>query len=382
MRLLELQDESDSLQACAALGRPVPDANLRGWAALVPSEALTVAEGLRHSGLIVLRGAHGALALGSVAQLWSAARSLADGLEREAARAAARELMLRAAQVESPSPAAAWRLPRSRLPEGRTLVMGVLNVTPDSFSDGGRFLDPERAVEHGLRLAEEGADILDVGGESTRPDAAPVDAAEERRRTEPVVRALSRQLKVPLSIDTTKSEVAAAALDAGAEIVNDVSGLARDPQLARAAAGAAFCLMHLRGTPKDMQSRAVYADLHGEVLAELQAALQRAGEAGLAAERIALDPGLGFAKTFAHNLALLRRLRELCQLGRPLLVGASRKSFIGRATGKQSPEARVAGSLAAAALAAFNGAAILRVHDVAATRDALAVADAIRSSSV
>ena len=376
MRLLELQNESDALQACAASGRAVPDANLRGWAALIPADALTVAEGLRHSGLAVLRGTKAALALGSIAQIWSAARSLEAGLENDAARHWMRALMERAAHVESPPTAAAWRLPRSKLPAGRTLVMGIVNATPDSFSDGGAY-DP---LEHALKLAQEGADLLDIGGESTRPNAPEVSAADERQRTEPVIRELARRLKnITLSIDTTKSEVAKAALDAGAEIVNDVSGLARDPQMAQAAKGAALCLMHLRGTPADMAQRATYADLHGEVLDELSQALQRAAEGGIAKEQIALDPGLGFAKTGPQNLLLLRRLRELCQLGHPLVVGASRKSFIGAATGRPAPE-RLHGSVAAAVAAALQGAAIVRVHDVAATREALAVADAIRTS--
>ena len=373
MRLIELQNESDARQACAAAGRDVADANLRGWAALVPDAVL--AEGLRHAGLVVLQGPRGSLALGSIAQIWLAARSLAEALDREPARGAARELMRRAAAVESPAPGSAWQLPRHRLPEGRTLVMGVVNATPDSFSDGGAY-DP---IERGLRLAEEGADILDVGGESTRPNAAPVEAAEERRRIEPVIRELSRRTALPISIDTTKAAVAAAALDAGAEIVNDVSGLSRDPEMVRAARGAALCLMHMRGTPQQMQSRAVYSDLHGEVEQELIETLERARAGGVPEERIALDPGLGFAKTGAHNLTLLRRLRELSQLGRPLVVGASRKSFIGTATGRAAPD-RVIGSVAAAVLLASNGAAVLRVHDVAATREALAVADSVRTS--
>lgn len=373
MRLIELQKESDSLQACAAIGRAAPDANLRGWGALLASGALV--EGLRRSGLLVLEGSRGALGLGSIAQIWLAARSLADAPEREPLREAAGELMRRAAAVETPAPGSAWKLPRSRLPEKRTLVMGIVNATPDSFSDGGAY-DP---LARALQLAEEGADILDIGGESTRPGAAPVEAAEERRRTEPVIRELARRTRLPLSIDTRKAAVAAAALDAGAEIVNDVSGLAHDPGLGRAAAGAALCLMHMRGTPADMQSRAVYSDLMGEVHEELIEALQRARAAGIAEERIAVDPGLGFAKTGEHNLALLRRLRELAQLGRPLLAGASRKAFLGTATGKRAPD-RLLGSVAAAVLAASNGAAIVRVHDVAATREALAVADAVRAS--
>ncbi len=379
MRLLELQNESDSLQACAAAGRAVADSNLRGWAALVPLEPVALSEGLRQSGLPVLEGARGALALGSIAQIWAAARSLADGLEREQARALAAELRRRAANVESGP--ARWELPRTPLPKGRTLIMGVVNVTPDSFSDGGKFLDPARAVEHGLLLAEQGADILDIGGESTNPFLSkPIDAKEERARVEPVIRELAKRAKLPISIDTSKSEVASAALDAGAEIVNDVSGMARDAQMARAAKGAAVCLMHMRGTPQDMQTRTAYRDLLGEVHDELIEALDRACSAGIPDERIAVDPGLGFAKTGEQNLTLLRRLRELTQIGRPVLVGASRKSFIGKATGRPAPE-RLFGSVAAAALAAVSGAAIVRVHDVAATKEALAVADAVRTST-
>jgi len=260
--------------------------------------------------------------------------------------------------------------------------MGVLNVTPDSFSDGGRHAAPQAAIEHGLRLAAEGADLIDVGGESTRPGSEPVPADEEMRRTLPVLRELARAVKVPLSIDTTKAEVARAAIDAGAEVVNDVSGLRRDPALAAVAArsGAAICLMHSRGTPQDMQQRASYEDLLGEVHDELQQGLRRGLEAGVPEEAIALDPGLGFAKTAAHNLLLLRRLRELTQLGRPLLLGASRKSFLGSLSGKPASE-RLIGSTAAAAVAALHGAALVRVHDVAATREALAVVDAVRQSS-
>jgi dihydropteroate synthase len=403
VRLLELQTETDSLEAGRAAGRLAPEHNLRGWAALLPLEPRSLAEGLRQSGLAVLRGTQGALALGNLALLWGAARSLADALEREDARALAAELVERAAALEAagsalglgpPAASAAgqsgavtagrpgWTLPRSRLPEGRTLVMGVVNVTPDSFSDGGRFLEADAAVAQGLRLAEEGADLLDVGGESTNPfGAKPVDALEERRRVEPVVRELARRAGVPVSIDTTKAEVAEAALDAGAEVVNDVSGLARDPALAPllATRKAALVLMHMRGTPQDMTSRAEYRDLHGEVLMELHLALERAREAGVAGERIVLDPGLGFAKRAEHSLLLLRRQRELCQLGRPLLLGPSRKSFIGHATGRP-PAERLAGTLAACALSAASGAAILRVHDVREVREALALADAVRAA--
>jgi dihydropteroate synthase len=381
MRLVELQGESDSVAACAGIGRGVRDPNLRGWAALLPPEPRALLEGLRQSGVAVLRGEKGALALGSLSQLWSAARSLADALEDGRARALAIDLQSRAGRVEAflrPP----WRLPRSRLPEGRVLLMAVLNVTPDSFSDGGRYAAKDAAVEHGLRLAAEGADLLDVGGESTRPGSAPVPPDEELGRTLPVVRELVLRARIPVSIDTTKAEVARAAIDAGAEVVNDVSGLRRDPALAAAVArsDAALCLMHSRGTPQDMQQRAAYGDLLGEVHDELLEALRRGLEAGVAEERIALDPGLGFAKTADHNWLLLRRLRELTQLGRPLLVGASRKSFLGKLSGKPAAE-RLSASVAAAAVAALHGASLVRVHDVAATREALAVVDAVRSSS-
>ncbi|MBS2021381.1 MAG: dihydropteroate synthase [Deltaproteobacteria bacterium] len=274
-----------------------------------------------------------------------------------------------------------WVLQRRALPTGRTLIMGVVNVTPDSFSDGGHFVEAKAAIEHGLQLAGEGADILDVGGEATNPfGAAPVSVEEEIRRVEPVVRALARQSGVPVSIDTSKAKVAAAALDAGAEIVNDVSGLSRDPLMAALVAerGAALVIMHMRGTPQDMQERASYTDVVGEVIAELDQALARAREAGVAESRVCVDPGYGFAKEATHNYTLMRHQRELLQLGRPLLAGASRKSFLGRATGRP-PAERQHGTLAAVALTAERGAAIVRVHDVTSVRDVLAVTDAMRT---
>ena len=394
VRLLELQNEADSLAAGRAAGRMLPESNLRGWAALVPLSPALIAAGLREAGLVVLAGDLAALALGNLAQLWAAGRSLSDALTQPEAKSIAAELSARAAAIETaacgPGLGAAgrsdlprWTLPRSVLAHGRTLVMGIVNVTPDSFSDGGRFLDPARAIEHGLALVREGCDLLDIGGESTNPFVSqPIDAAEELRRVLPVVRELALRAGVPISIDTSKAEVAEAALANGAEVVNDVSGLARDPRLGRVCAeqGAALCLMHMRGTAQEMNARARYDDLHGEVAAELDASLSRALEAGVDPERIILDPGLGFAKTAAHNFALLRRLRELLQLGRPLLVGASRKSFLGKATGKAAPD-RLYGSIAAAALAAMSGAAVIRVHDVAQTREALAVADAVRTTT-
>ncbi|MDP8969316.1 MAG: dihydropteroate synthase [Actinomycetota bacterium] len=248
--------------------------------------------------------------------------------------------------------------------------MGVVNVTPDSFSDGGlAYPDghPVTAVDHAQRLVAEGADLLDIGGESTRPGARPVEAGEELRRVLPVLERLAASPAVR-SIDTTKPAVARAAVAVGATIVNDVSG-ARDPQLLDvvAQAGVGYVLMHTRGSPRDMQSLAVYDDVVAEVYEFLAAGLARCAAAGISAQRIAVDPGLGFAKTAQHNLELLRSLRQLRGLGRPLLVGASRKSFIGAVLDGSGTAERLEGSLACAGLAAAAGAAILRVHDVAPT---------------
>ncbi len=254
--------------------------------------------------------------------------------------------------------------------------MAVLNVTPDSFSDGGRTFDPEAAVAHGLRLIAEGADLVDVGGESTRPGAEPVAAAEERRRILPVVRALAA--KITISIDTTKAAVAAAALDAGASIVNDVSAGTLDPEMLPlvARSGAAIILMHRKGMPKTMQRRPRYRDVVGEVRAYLEARVRAALGTGVAAGAIAVDPGIGFGKTLEHNLELLRRTDEIAALGCPVVVGVSRKSFLGRIL--EAPEAsRLEASIAAALVAVERGACVVRVHDVAATVRALRVAEAI-----
>jgi len=263
----------------------------------------------------------------------------------------------------------------------RTHIMGILNVTPDSFSDGGRWLDPGRALARGLEMAEEGADGIDVGGESTRPGAAPVDADEEARRVLPVVRALRAQLpqgRVRISIDTRKADVAAAALDAGADIVNDITGLRGDPKMAQLLGrrAPAAVLMHIRGTPATMQQAPFYADLMREIADELRASCRLAREAGLADDRIVLDPGIGFGKTVDHNLAILERLPLLADLGRPLLVGVSRKSFLGAVTGSPVDE-RLEGSLAAGAVAIVRGASILRVHDVRASVRMARTVDAI-----
>jgi dihydropteroate synthase len=260
-------------------------------------------------------------------------------------------------------------------------IVGVLNVTPDSFSDGGRYLEPEAGVEHALRLAAEGADLIDVGGESTRPGAAEVSEEEERRRVVPVLERLSRgRFPVPISVDTSRASVARAALDAGAAMVNDVRALA-DPELARvvATAGVPVVLMHMRGSPRDMRERAVYGDVVAEVRSELAEAMARATRAGVAEDRILLDPGIGFAKTAEQSVAVLARLPELAGLGRPIYVGPSRKSFIGAITGAPAEE-RLAGTLAAVTAAVLGGATFIRVHDVAAARQASRVAAALRAS--
>ncbi|MCU0231274.1 MAG: dihydropteroate synthase [Acidobacteria bacterium] len=259
-------------------------------------------------------------------------------------------------------------------------VMAVLNVTPDSFSDGGLHLDLSAALSHAERCLAEGADLLDVGGESTRPGAAPVDAEAETRRVVPIVAALRARFPAArVSVDTRRALVARRALEAGADLVNDVSAGA-DPGMLplAAAAGVPVALMHMRGDPATMQRETRYRDLVGEVAAALETAAGRAREAGIADDRILLDPGLGFGKSAEGNELLLRQLGALRSLGYPLLVGASRKSFLGRRTGVSDPAARLAGSLAAAVVAALRGAAVIRVHDVGATREALAVASALR----
>ncbi|HEX5034373.1 MAG TPA: dihydropteroate synthase [bacterium] len=266
-----------------------------------------------------------------------------------------------------------WHLRSLKLQLERPLLMGVLNLTPDSFSDGGLHADPAEALRRAGQIASEGADLLDIGAESTRPGAAPVEPAEEWRRLEPVLRALGRNFKLPISVDTRHGEVARRALQLGVEVINDVSN-ASDPALlaAVAEAGSGYVLMHSRGQPATMMDAAVYDDLLGELRRELGAGLERARSAGIAEDRIVLDPGFGFAKTPAQSWELLSRLAELQDLGRPLLVGLSRKRMIRECVG-QSAEALAAASAVAAGLAAQRGARILRVHDVAATRAVLQV---------
>ena len=254
-------------------------------------------------------------------------------------------------------------------------IMGVLNVTPDSFSDGGRFLDADAAVAHGLELEREGADILDVGGESTRPGAEPVASQEQIRRVAPVVERLVAQgVRAQLSVDTTRLAVAEAAVAAGATYVNDVTAFRQEPELAGLVAdrGLDCCLMHMLGEPRSMQRDPVYDDVVADVKAFLEERLAAAVAAGIAEERIMLDPGIGFGKTVAHNLELLRRLDELVALGRPLVVGTSRKSVLGRITGREVDE-RLAGTIATNVLALERGASVFRVHDVRPLADALAV---------
>lgn len=263
----------------------------------------------------------------------------------------------------------------------RPRIAGIVNVTADSFSDGGRFLDPQQAVAHALTLVEEGADLLDVGGESTRPGAAEVSAADEIARVVPVIEALAKQVQVPIAIDTSKPEVMRAAVAAGAGLINDVYALRRDGALdAAAELKVPVCLMHMQGEPRTMQEAPHYDDVVGEVKRFLADRIFACELSGIEKKRILVDPGFGFGKTLEHNLALLRGLDQLAALGVPLLAGLSRKSMIGALTGRDV-EHRAAGSAAAALIAVQKGAVIVRVHDVAATRDALAVWQGVASGA-
>lgn len=255
-------------------------------------------------------------------------------------------------------------------------VMGILNVTPDSFSDGGQFFGAEVAIDHARRLIDDGADILDIGGESTRPGSDPVDEEEELRRVLPVFEALAGRVRVPLSIDTCKAAVARECLQAGAQIINDITGL-RDPAMMDVVsdAKAPVIIMHMRGTPKVMQQQTEYVDVVREVRLCLNGRVQKARAAGIS--DIAIDPGLGFAKTSAQNFELLRRLNELTTLGCPVVVGPSRKSFLGTLPGQSRPDCRLEGTLAAVTIAAMNGARIVRVHDVKECKRAVSVAERV-----
>jgi len=261
--------------------------------------------------------------------------------------------------------------------------MGVLNVTPDSFYDKGRFFDLKSAVKHALDMERDGADIIDVGGESTRPGAADVTEDEELRRVIPIIRIISKKVKAAISIDTRKARVADAALEAGACIVNDVSALRFDPKMPRVVAkhNAFVVLMHMKGTPKDMQLNPVYGDAVKDITKNLKASIALARRSGIKKNKIIIDPGIGFGKTVEHNLKVLRRLRSFKRLGYILCIGASRKSFIGKILGSKNPEDRLAGSIAAAAIAVLNGADIIRAHDVSFTRQAVRVVDKIKSTN-
>lgn len=270
-------------------------------------------------------------------------------------------------------------LGRHQLLPDRPRLMGVLNVTPDSFSDGGLFLDAERAVDHAWAMVEEGADLIDIGGESTRPGAEPVPLDEEIRRVIPLVETLAPRLPVAVSVDTSKPDVMAAAIAAGAGMINDVTGL-RDPQsraVLAAAPTVAVCIMHMQGEPRSMQKSPVYADVVSEIRAFFLERLACCDGDGIDRRRVVLDPGFGFGKTVAHNYVLLRDLPELVEIGQPVLVGLSRKSMLGRVTGRDTAD-RLSASVAAATLAAHAGAHLIRVHDVAATRDAMAIVQATR----
>jgi dihydropteroate synthase len=262
----------------------------------------------------------------------------------------------------------------------RTCVMGVLNVTPDSFSDGGKYLDPFMASEHAVRMVEEGADIIDIGAESSRPGAERVSAQEELNRVLPVIKAVARKVKVPISIDTWKSEVAKAALLEGAALVNDITALRGDPAMAGvvAEAGAGVVLMHMKGEPENMQAGPVYGDVVREVISYLAGSVHIAETAGIPADMIAIDPGIGFGKTLEHNLEILRRLSEFKALDKPILVGTSRKSFIGKITGRGVTD-RVFGTAASVAAAIMNGADIVRVHDVGEMAEVARMIDAINA---
>jgi len=272
-----------------------------------------------------------------------------------------------------------WRIQGRELPRrDRAWVMGIVNVTPDSFSDGGRFLDPARAIAHGLQLVQEGADIIDVGGESTRPGAQPVEVNEEIRRVLPVIRELSRQTSVPISIDTRHVEVAEAALNAGASIVNDIQANRNDPRLWEAVSGhrAGYVCMHMKGEPLTMQVSPAYADVTEEVLGFMTERLGLLTRSGVTPEQVVLDPGIGFGKTLEHNLELLRHLAEFARFNRPILLGISRKSFLGKLGGEASPD-RLPGGIACTAWAVLQGVRLFRTHDVAPTIQALNVMAAL-----
>jgi dihydropteroate synthase len=263
----------------------------------------------------------------------------------------------------------------------RTLLMGVLNVTPDSFSDGGLFFDKKTAIAHGLKMVEEGADFIDIGGESTRPGSKPLGLDEELRRVIPVIESLAKEADAPISIDTYKSAVAKKAIEAGAQIINDISGLNLDPSLSQVAAkeDVPLVLMHIRGNPETMQKKIHYDSLFSEIIQYLRNSIQRAESAGVDPEQIIIDPGIGFGKTVEDNLLILKNLQEFKILGKPLLLGTSRKSFIGKIL-NADVTGRLEGTLSSIVVGALNGAHIIRCHDVLQAKRAIAITDAVRQA--
>jgi len=264
----------------------------------------------------------------------------------------------------------------------RTLIMGALNVTPDSFSDGGKFFSKKDAIARAIQMARDGADIIDIGGESTRPGASDVDVAEEARRVVPVIEGIRRKLDIPLSVDTKKSRVAVEALRAGADIINDVSGLKNDDAMADVVAShsAALIVMHMKGTPQDMQAAPRYRNLINEIIGGLRESLAIARRAGIAKNKIIIDPGIGFGKTVGHNLEILNRLKEFKVLKCPICVGTSRKSFIGKVLDIADPAERLTGTIASCVIAIMNGANIIRVHDIKEARAAALTADSVMNT--
>ena len=262
----------------------------------------------------------------------------------------------------------------------KTCIMGILNVTPDSFSDSGLYLDKAQAIDRAVRMAEEGADIIDIGGESTRPGSEPLAIEEELRRIIPVIEALSKEIDIPLSVDTYKSGVARRALDAGASMVNDISGLRFDPGMPKVVSEyrVPVVIMHIKGAPKDMQRNPLYQALMPEVMDTLRKGIRSAMESGVSEDKIIVDPGIGFGKTSEHNLEIIHNLRELTFLEKPVLIGPSRKAFIGKVLGDMPPGERLEGTAAAVAVSIMNGANIIRVHDVKEMAKVAKVADAIK----
>ncbi|MCI0468913.1 MAG: dihydropteroate synthase [Nitrospirae bacterium] len=266
----------------------------------------------------------------------------------------------------------------------KTCIMGILNVTPDSFSDGGRYLDPGKAFEQACRLVQEGADIIDIGGESTRPGSEPVSADVEIKRVIPVIKAVAKKINIPISIDTCKAEVARHALDVGASMINDISGLRFDREMPRVAAQfkSPVIIMHIKGRPKDMQQNPVYGSLIPEIIGSLRDSIRLAVQKGVQEEMIIIDPGIGFGKTFEHNLEIIKNLHQFSIFKRPIAIGVSRKAFIGKILGDAPPTDRLEGTAAAVSISIFNGANIVRVHDVKEMARVAKTADAIRSGAI